>query len=136
MLYIDGLRLASDAWYGLCYSTAFSRANAEAACSADPDCYALHDTDCAKICVRYCYSVIGGTVAKQNGTNRRSCTYVKNQLTTASCANTSHNASGLFVGPAGSNASCIMWTEALIVCASYSAFYDDSDFTAMDMCCA
>eukprot|EP00959_Pyramimonas_sp_CCMP1952_P409270 8577344-Pyramimonas_sp.AAC.1 len=45
-LYIDGPRVAGAAWSGLCYSVTGSRASAEAACSADSNCVALHDKDC------------------------------------------------------------------------------------------
>ncbi|CAK0854748.1 unnamed protein product [Prorocentrum cordatum] len=81
-LYIDGPRVASFAWSGpCCYSTASSRVNAEAACSADPDCYVLRDNDCTDTGVRYCYSAISDIVANWEGKNSRACTYVKNQPT-------------------------------------------------------
>ncbi|CAK0878878.1 unnamed protein product, partial [Prorocentrum cordatum] len=73
-LYIDGPRVASAAWSGLCYSQPSSRADAEAACNADPDCTALHDTDCTNTGVRYCYSAISDIVVNWNGTNSRACT--------------------------------------------------------------
>ncbi|CAK0891744.1 unnamed protein product [Prorocentrum cordatum] len=82
-LYIDGPRVASSAWSGLCYSSSTSRTNAEAACNADPDCIALHDIDCTDLGVRYCYSAISDIVANWEGTDSRACTYVKYQVTTS-----------------------------------------------------
>ncbi|CAK0878881.1 unnamed protein product, partial [Prorocentrum cordatum] len=87
-LYIDGPRVASSAWSGLCYSPPSSRADAEAACNADPDCIALHDNDCTNTGVRYCYSAISDIVVNWGGTNSRACTYIKYQVTTSTLSTT------------------------------------------------
>ncbi|CAK0813193.1 unnamed protein product [Prorocentrum cordatum] len=82
-MYIDGPRVAGGAWYGLCYSTAGSRASAEAACSADANCTVLHDKGCTNTGVRYCFSVINDIVANFESLDSDACTYIRYQITTS-----------------------------------------------------
>ena len=81
--YIDGPRVAGGAWSGLCYSTAGSRASAEAACTADISCVALHDKGCTNTGVRYCFSAVSEIVAIFDGGDSDACTYVRYQVTTS-----------------------------------------------------
>jgi hypothetical protein len=48
----------------------------------------------------------------------------------------SGGATGLYAENVGTVVSCDIWATYSQYCADYSANYDDSDFTAMDMCCA
>jgi len=53
---------------------------------------------------------------------------------TSEGANFSFGEGGPPGGPSGGD--CDFWWAFQINCAEYSGFYDDTDFTAMDMCCA
>jgi hypothetical protein len=56
--------------------------------------------------------------------------------TAPACSDTSGGATGLFAAQGGFVVSCDVWAGYAEYCAYYSAAYDDSDFTATDMCCA
>jgi hypothetical protein len=95
------------------------------ACSACDECH-------------YCWDGIDGTCGSYcDGPTQEIGPCLTPEIEpTPACSDTSGGATGVFASQAGGAVSCDVWAGYAASCAAYSPFYDDSDFTAVDMCCA
>jgi hypothetical protein len=109
-------------------------------CSAGKFCYGGVCSACDEC--HYCSDGIDGTCGSCDGPTQEIGPCLTDgpdggESTTApACSDTSGGATGLFAAQGGFVVSCDVWAGYAEYCAYYSAAYDDSDFTATDMCCA
>ena len=128
---VDGPRVDEDAWMLHCYPDLLTLKETAGKCFDDEECTVLHDIGCDGAGWRQCFSTID--LIQAAGASQNACTKL---CKVEVCVDSEYGATG---NPAPSYrreySSCELFETSPGLC-SWSHYYDDSDFTARNMCCA